>query len=164
VKILLVRHAIAQETSPTGDRGRRLSREGREKFERGAAALAALVPELELVVSSPLARAKETAAILTAACPAPPRTVEDEMLASEGDGAAVVRFLAKQKGLAVVALVGHEPNLSQLEGLLLTGKERSVAVMKKGGAALLESPGAVAAGSCTLLWHLTPGQLRDLAP
>lgn len=164
MKVLLVRHAIAQDTSPSGDRGRRLTREGREKFERGAAALAGLVAELELVVSSPLARAKETAAILAAAYPAPPRSIEDEMLAPEGDGAAVVRFLAQQKRLAAVALVGHEPNLSQLEGLLLTGRERSVAVLKKGGAALIECTGAVAAGAGTLLWHLTAGQLRDLAP
>jgi phosphohistidine phosphatase len=163
VKILLVRHAVAQDTSPGGDRGRRLTREGREKFERGAAALAELVAELELVVSSPLARAKETAAILAAAYPKPPRSIEDELLAPEGDGAAVVRFLAPQKRLAAVALVGHEPNLSQLEGLLLTGRERSIAVLKKGGAALIECAGTVAAGSGTLLWHLTPGQLRDLA-
>ena len=164
MRILLVRHAIAQDSAPGGDRGRRLTREGREKMERGAAALAALVPELELVVTSPLARAKETAAILVAAYASPPRTAEDERLAPEGDGAGVVRVLAQQKRLAVVALVGHEPNLSQLEGLLLTGREHSVAVLKKGGAALLESAGAVAPGSGTLLWHLTPGQLRDLAP
>ena len=164
MKILLVRHAIAQDSAPGGDRSRRLTREGREKMERGAAVLAELVPELELLVSSPLARARETAAILAAAYPSPPRSIEDEMLAPESDGAAVVQFLAKQKRLAAVAMVGHEPNLSQLEGLLLTGRERSFAVLKKGGAALLEGPGAVAPGSCTLLWHLTPGQLRDQAP
>ena len=164
MKILLVRHGIAQEVAVGGDRARRLTREGRDKMELGASALSELVPELDIVVSSPLARAKETAEILVAAYRKAPKLLVDELLAPEGRGAAVVRLVAAQRKVATVALVGHEPNLSLLEGLLLTGQERSIAELKKGGAALIECSGAVAVGSGTLQWHLTAGQLRDLSP
>lgn len=163
MKILIVRHGIAQDLSPSGDRGRRLTREGRDKFEVGATALAELVPELELVAASPLARARETADLLAAAYSEPPERVDDEVLAPEGSAAAVVRFLAARKRLDAVAVVGHEPNLSRLEALLVTGHERSFAELKKGGAALVELAGGAATGAGTLLWHLTAGQLRGLA-
>ena len=74
-----------------------------------------------------------------------------------------MRALASRKRDSTVALVGHEPNLSRLEGYLLIGEERSLAEFKKGGAALIETDGAPAAGGGTLLWQLTPAQLRALA-
>ncbi len=78
---------------------------------------------------------------------------------SPGD---VVSALRGMKASAAIALVGHEPQLSQLEGLLLTGTDRAVGELRKGGAALLESPPTPAPGKSILLWHLTPAQLREL--
>ncbi|MCM2269545.1 MAG: histidine phosphatase family protein, partial [Thermoanaerobaculia bacterium] len=61
MRLLLVRHAIASDAAdgPGGDAARPLSAEGRRRFERGARALAAQVPELALVLSSPLLRARQ---------------------------------------------------------------------------------------------------------
>jgi phosphohistidine phosphatase len=163
VRALLVRHAIAEDRAPSGrDEDRRLTDEGRRRMRAGARALAALGPELALVVSSPLVRARETAALLGAAFPARLEPDEALELAPDGDAAAVLERLAGWSGFAAVALVGHEPNLSRLEGFLLTGRDRSLAVFKKGGAALLELDARPAAGGAALLWHLTPAQLRGL--
>jgi len=167
MRLLLLRHAIAEERTAfaaTGkaDRLRTLTDEGRKKLKKGAEALAKLLPELALVATSPYARTQESAEILARAWPRPPMISEVADLAPGGSSAAVVKFLLAQKALPAIALVGHEPDLSTLAGLLLTGKERSFVEMRKGGAALLDFPGRLAPGGAVLLWHLPPGLLRDL--
>ena len=164
MRLLLVRHAIAEDAAAGGDGARKLTKEGRERMVSGAAALRELVPELELVITSPLVRARETAEILARAYAKRLPLVESEALAPEGGGRDVLRLVGSQKSVNVLALVGHEPNLSQLEGYLLTGEERSLAQLKKGAAALVDVGGTPAPGLGMLLWHLTPAQLRSLAP
>lgn len=165
MQALLVRHAIAEDAAAFqgADRDRPLSADGRRRFRRGAEAIAAQVPDLALVATSPLVRARQTAELIVAASA---RAVlhEAAALAPEGSCAEVLAWLAGGHAAPALALVGHEPNLSLLEGLLLTGRERTLAEFRKGGAALLDFPGRIAAGGAVLVWHLTAGQLRELAP
>jgi phosphohistidine phosphatase len=165
VRLLIVRHAIAEERGGASgkDADRRLSHEGRQKFRLGASALAGLVPELALVLTSPYRRAIETAEMLAEAHPAHPAVHELAQLAPGHAPADVAAALRKSRHHAALAVVGHEPLLSQLEGFLLTGEERSLAELRKGGAALLESTSLPEPGKNVLLWHLTPAQLRELA-
>jgi phosphohistidine phosphatase len=163
VRLLLLRHGIAED--PAGgrsDRERALTEEGRRKLKKGTEAIARLVPELALVASSPLVRTRQSAEILAGAYGKKPVVSDLADLAPAGASAGVLRFVQAQKALAAVALVGHEPNLSELAGLLLAGKERGFVEMKKGGACLFDFPGRIAPGGAILLWHLTPGLLRDL--
>lgn len=166
MRLLLVRHAIALDAREFAGRDaeRPLTEDGRRRFERGARALAAQVPDLALVLSSPYVRARQTAEVLLDAFDAAPRRDELDALTPDGDPRETVAALARHRDLPAVALVGHEPSLSALEALLLVGRERSFAVFKKGGAALLDWIPASAPGSAALVWHLTAGQLRDLAP
>jgi len=166
VRLLLVRHAIAVDGRDFAgsDAARPLTDDGRRRFEGAARALAALVPELALVLSSPYLRARETAQILREAFDETPRRDELAALAPDGAARETVAALGRHRDLPALALVGHEPSLSALEALLLVGRERPFAVFKKGGAALLDWPPGSAPGGAALLWHLTAGQLRDLAP
>ena len=166
MRVLLVRHAIAADRDRFRgpDDERPLTPEGIRRFRRGARALADQVPELELVFSSPLVRARQTAELLVEAHPARPRLAEAIELAPGGAAAAALELVRARKGVATFALVGHEPDLSRLEGYLLTGHEGSLAELRKGGAALLDFPERPTAGRAVLLWHLTAGQLRRLAP
>lgn len=165
MKLLLIRHAIAEEVAASprrDDASRRLTDEGRSKMQRAARALPRLLGDLALVVSSPLARAVETAEIVVAAYPDPPQLVEEGWLGPEFDSAAALRFFVAQRAVPSLALVGHEPNLAQLLGYLLTGEERAFALFKKGGAALVELDDRVAPGGALLHWHLTPAALRAI--
>ena len=93
------------------------------------------------------------AEILARACPERPVVSELAELAPAGSPAALLKFLQAQKSLPLVACVGHEPNLSQFAGWLLTGGEKSFLELRKGGACLLDFAGRVAPGNATLLWH-----------
>lgn len=165
MRLLIVRHAIAEEREGplASDAERRLSREGRQRFRRGARALARLVPELELVLTSPYRRALETAELLAAAHAAQPAVRRLAELTPGYSASELASALRAAGEHAAIALVGHEPLLSRLEGLLLSGDDRSLAELRKGGAALLESPAAPEPGQAILLWHLTASQLRELA-
>ena len=168
MRLLLLRHAIAEDRDAFARRGgddsdRPLTGRGRKKLFRAADALSRLLPDLALVATSPLLRTRQSAEILTSAYATKPVLSEVGDLAPDGAPSAVVKFLQAQKSLPVVALVGHEPGLSRLAGLLLTGSERTLQEFRKGGGCLLDFPGRVTPGAALLLWHLEPAQLRALA-
>lgn len=166
MKLLLIRHAIAEEREDfarTGkdDRLRPLTNEGRKKMKQAARGLRTLVPEIDLLATSPLTRAAQTAAILDSVYGGIDE-VEIEELSPEATPEELLRWLRQQKE-DVIAAVGHEPSISQILGWLLTGTERRFFAFRKGGACLLELSDEPAGGTATLLWALTPGQLRMLA-
>ena len=109
VHALLIRHGRAEPQGSGGDAARRLTPEGRDRFAALARRLAPRLP-VRRVVSSPYARARETADLLAAALDA--EVEEDSRLGSgESDGARLLA-LARRLGPGV-ALVGHNPELAQ---------------------------------------------------
>jgi phosphohistidine phosphatase len=166
MNLLVVRHAIALDPAEYArdhpdDAGRPLTPEGEKKMKRAARGLRTLVPEVQLLATSPLTRARQTAEILAAAYK-PIRPLVVPALAPGQPPAAVGRWLEGERRHDTVAIVGHEPGLSRTVSWLLAGTEDSILELKKGAACLLAIPDAVAAASATLLWALTPAQLRDL--
>jgi len=166
MKLLLIRHAIAEEQEDfarTGkdDRLRPLTDEGRKKMKQAARGLKGLVPEIDLLATSPLTRAAQTGAIVDSVYGGL-KEVEIDELSPETTPDAFLRWLRKQKE-EVVAAVGHEPSISLILSWLLTGNERRIHAFRKGGACLLELKDEPAAGTATLLWALTPAQLRGLS-
>ena len=167
MKLLLIRHAIAEERDDfarTGkdDRLRPLTDEGRKKMKQAARGLRSLVPDIDLLATSPLTRASQTAAILDYVYGGLDE-VEIEQLSPETTPEDFLRWLRRQKA-DLVAAVGHEPSLSEILSWLLTGAEGRLFAFRKGGACLLEfQNGEPTAGDATLLWALTPAQLRTLS-
>jgi phosphohistidine phosphatase len=166
MKLLLVRHAIAEESEDfarTGkdDRLRPLTDEGRKKMKQAAKGLREILPGIDLLATSPLTRAAQTGAILDSVYGGL-QEVEIEELAPEATPSDFLLWLRKQKA-DTIAAVGHEPSISLNLSWFLTGTERRIHSFRKGGACLLEFSGEVGAGTATLLWALTPSQLRDLA-
>lgn len=165
MKLVIIRHGAAGdrdewEAQGHDDRLRPLTPEGRKEMQRVAPGLARLVPTIDVLATSPLARAAETAEIVAREYAA--ETVTVEALATEHDPEEVVRWLREQPPNHTVGVVGHEPQLSMLAGYLLTGRPASFIDLKKGGACRLDLPGASKPGDGSLEWLLTPRELRRL--
>ena len=165
-QVFLVRHAEAEdavEAAHAGrqDKERRLTDAGKRDMRRGAAGLVELVEEIPLILTSPLTRAVQTAELLQAAFPKA-ELKRHAFLAPGSDPAGLLKSIARRRG--PVALVGHEPDLSQWAGYMSTGTSRSVVRMKKGSVCRLDMPDQALAGEACVAWLLTLKQLGKLAP
>jgi phosphohistidine phosphatase len=165
IELYLVRHAIAAERGPKypDDRLRPLTPAGTKKFAESIPGLIEIDVTMDVVLTSPLVRARDTAMILAAGLKPKPAVVEIEALSPGGRAQAVIEAIKQHtKRHRRLALVGHEPDLGELAARLL-GARGSVE-FKKGGVAFIEVDGATPGGPGTLHWHLTPKALRALAP
>ncbi|MBL9079227.1 MAG: phosphohistidine phosphatase SixA [Planctomycetes bacterium] len=144
MRIHLLRHGIAEDHCPAGDAGRALTDEGWKKLRRAAPSWRTLVEAPDVVFVSPLRRAQETASVFTEAVgfrgelriepalqPDAPPTLAASLLEAEA-----------LSGTQAVALVGHEPHLGYLLGLLLTGHPRQPIPVKKGMLVSVETASA----------------------
>lgn len=163
MKLYIVRHGVAEEAAPGGDdRVRRLTPRGRTKMEEAAAGLRALDVRPEVVLTSPLPRAAETAAILVAGVRGPePR--EFPALAPDVATTETLRALRLFARHQSVMIVGHQPNLGQLAALLLGGStDHPRLEVKKGACLAIELTSFVPGGGASLVWLLPPRILRRL--
>lgn len=158
--IYLVRHGIAGERDPErwpDDSLRPLTRKGMRRFERAASGLVSLVPEVDIVLSSPYTRAWQTASILEeAGWPSPLRF--DALV--RGEPGALIGALQPYNDLHSIALVGHEPHLSRFAASLLG--RAPWGELRKGGVVLLSQPQLTLSGGATLEWYLPPRVLLRL--
>jgi phosphohistidine phosphatase len=165
VKLVIIRHGPAGdraewEAERRDDRLRPLTPEGRKEIQRVAPGLVRLVPTLDVLATSPLVRAAQTAEIIAQAYDSEPVILE--ALAPERDPDETVGWLQKQPADYTLGLVGHEPHLSTLVGYLLIGTRASFIDLKKGGACILDLRGTPQPGKGNLNWLLTPRELRRL--
>jgi len=117
----------------------------------------------DAILTSPLVRAAETAAIVAEAqgSQAAPR----ELVALEPGvpPAETVRALRAFARYEHVVIVGHEPGLSGVVAFLLTGSPDGLRLaLKKGGLVALDMQDSGRGDRATLHFMLTPRQLRRL--
>ncbi|MDQ3698688.1 MAG: histidine phosphatase family protein [Gemmatimonadota bacterium] len=169
MELLIIRHAIAEDREAFARTGqddglRPLTPGGARKMQRVARGLVRAAPSLELLATSPLVRAVQTAEIVAAAYGVVEPLVI-EQLTPEARPADFLRWLRGRgaRDALTIGAVGHEPALSTLATWLLTGEEESRVELKKGAACLLRFDRRPAPGTATLVWALAPGHLRRLA-
>lgn len=163
MNVYLLRHAIAAEASVgRADSRRPLTAEGIQKMRRVAKGMRALELSFEVILSSPLLRARQTAEIVAKTFKAQDRLKLSNNLAPHGRHAALIREINQLDPPAENALlVGHEPHLSRLLSLLVTGAPDCSFTLKKAGLCLLSAE-TLRPGRCALEWLLTPKQLSLL--
>lgn len=165
MRILLVRHGPAGSADAKrwpDDRERPLSPIGRKRTRKAARGIARLEPRIDLIWTSPLVRARETAERLAAAYASPPpKIVVVEALAPGTDAMRELTSESRRSPGAVLALVGHEPDLGTLAGRLV-GRETGALPLKKAGACRIDIAGLVRGGAGTLEWFLPPRVLRQI--
>jgi phosphohistidine phosphatase len=157
VELFLIRHAIAAPVTEGGsDAERPLTDEGRKRFARQVRGLERIGVRLDRVLHSPWTRAVQTAELLH-------RILDGESavepgLAREPD-AELAALLARGER---VAAVGHEPWMSELLALLVTGNKTHAERFrfKKGQVAWLE--GEAKGRGMQLVASLPPRVLRRL--
>ncbi len=162
--LYLLRHGIAEPREPGKPaRDRKLTPRGRARMRRAAAGLAVVIDRpLDALLTSPYPRAAETAALAAAALPRCPKPHDMDALAHGTAPLEMLRLLRGAVHADRAMLVGHEPELSSLASLLLSGSVDGVRIaLKKGGCLALEVR-TLAPRTATLAWVLTPRALRRL--
>jgi len=117
--------------------------------------------QFDLILSSPLLRAKQTAEIVAKNLKLKERLKFSDELKPDGGVKNLFRQLSELKPVPEnILFVGHEPYLSRLIFLLVSGGENVAIDFKKGGLCKLEVE-KLRTGKCaTLAWLLTPKQMR----
>lgn len=161
--LYLVRHAIAADRGDEypDDTERPLTRKGRSRMRLVVAGLRALDPAIEVVLTSPLARALQTAELLIAGLKGAPTLAVCPVLAPGHTPALVAEALGAHGEAASVALVGHEPDLGVLAAWLIGAREPLT--FRKGGVARIDTATLPPSRNGRLIWLATPGMLRALA-
>jgi phosphohistidine phosphatase len=153
MRLYFLRHGVAEQRGQwTGpDEARPLTKEGIDRMTKQAERMAKLGLCPDLIVTSPFARAAQTARIVAERLELTQSLMTDDRLASGFDLHAFSRVL-KDHPAPTVMLVGHEPDFSQVIGQLVGGARM---VLKKGGLACVEVyGGSLVSGE--LLWLATP--------
>jgi phosphohistidine phosphatase len=164
-RLLLIRHAIAEDRGDFARTGRNdgdrpLTERGRRRMGLAARGLRELTGEIDLLTTSPLIRAAETADIISEEFGG--MAVEEIELLAMGPADAFLSWYRTVADTGLVALVGHEPYLGEWASWLLAGPSADFMVFKKGGACLLEFPDVIDPGRAVLRWHLAPSHLRAI--
>jgi phosphohistidine phosphatase len=137
MEVWLLRHAAAEARAPSGrDADRALTAEGIERARRVARGLAALAPEIGLVLTSPYRRARQTAEPAARALGLDGKLRESRALEPGRDPSEILEEIAQLE--ESVLLVGHEPHLGVLLGRLVSGGRGLEIPLKKAAVARVE--------------------------
>jgi len=159
--IYFLRHASAGDhvSNPKKDEKRALDETGVEQCGYVGRALAALDAQVEVIISSPLKRAAQTASLVGNEMGYEGKLQLDSALRPGAGFSDFRKLLDKYSKYESIMVVGHNPNLSEFVGRLIseTGCEAGVE-LKKGGVARVE----LGRNSAVLNWCVSPKMLRTL--
>ena len=161
MRVILYRHGPAAARDPErwpDDAVRPLTSMGAQLTRATAGGLARVEPGIQDVLSSPSARATQSARVLADVL----GTGEVEVVSELGAGCALgemLRFLSARVSDRNLVLVGHEPDLGVLAGYLLFGSPMGLP-LKPSGACSIRFDGMAREGTGRLRWFMTPKLLR----
>jgi len=166
MNLYILRHAIAVEAGTPGienDAQRPLTQEGTVKMRSIARGMRKLDLGLDLILSSPYARARQTAEIVAGEFKLKSEFhVTNALIPGAPGGKIITEIVKRYPQKNGVLLVGHEPSLSALIAKLLSGDPTLSINMKKGGLCWLSSDSLAYDRCATLEWLLYPFQLVEL--
>lgn len=163
MKLILFRHGLAMERSEAQEQRidealRPLVEKGKERTRKMARFLKDKIPQLDVLATSPLRRALQTAEILSEQLKFE-KVLEVSELVPEAPPQAFARWLQTSVPHATsVLVVGHEPQLSVFASWSLSGQMDSFIDLKKSGVICLEVESFDSMGphSAELKWVLSP--------
>jgi phosphohistidine phosphatase len=153
--LYFLRHASAGESvsDPKKDKKRPLDAEGTKQSHSVGRALAALEVQPEVIISSPLTRATQTASLVANELGFEGKIQIDDALSPDASFSDFVEMLRKYSSAESVIVAGHNPNLSDFLGKTVGGRSNPADIdMKKGSVARVE----MRRSGGRLTWYLTP--------
>jgi phosphohistidine phosphatase len=161
-ELYLIRHGIAAARGDEypDDSKRPLTSRGISRLKKEAKALDDLGVELDLVITSPLVRARQTADVIAESLKSKPTVTTSDALAPAGTPAGIMQELGKHARKARVALVGHEPNIGELAARLVGA--RKPFEFKKGAICRIDFEVLPPKGLGELRWFVPPRMLRAI--
>jgi phosphohistidine phosphatase len=162
IALYLVRHGIAAERGDEfPDDGKRpLTERGIKRFRKIAKALAGMDVKVDVILSSPFVRAKQTAELLSQALPGHPPIVETDALLPGAAFSELAEVLGGQAQAGAIAMTGHQPSIGAFAARLAGC--RGEFDMKKGGACRIDVDRLPVSGPGRLRWLATPKLLAGL--
>lgn len=161
MKLFFLRHGIAEDAvGGMRDYDRALTSEGRAELDKVARAMLRLGVKPDVILSSPLVRARQTAQIVGEILGV---AVEEAVELQAGCSFEDLLRLLGRYSEETVMLVGHQPDLSSIAARLINADERGL-VLKKAGLIRVEVTGRPQAGRGRLIALLTPKMLSLMAP
>ena len=166
MQVLLIRHAIAEDREiyhqlGRPDESRPLTEKGKKDFKKVSKTIRQLWPELSLIASSPLKRTSETALILKKEFKKSKLIYLPE-LEPDSELSDLQSWLRMMGRVSMLALVGHEPDLSRILSYFVAGQKQTIFKFKKGGFALIEFDNLIDKGTARLICSLQPSHLKKI--
>lgn len=163
MEIYLLRHgeAVPRGTPGYPNDDRPLTEDGIVKMTEASKGIAKIIDRIDVIVSSPLIRALDTAKIAAEAIGYNKKIVTTEYLVPGYPQRSLFGFLKEYNNKDKIMLTGHEPHLGYLASRML-GIEEHVIEFKKGGLCRIDISKFPPEKPGTLVWHLTQKQLVGL--
>jgi phosphohistidine phosphatase len=159
--LFILRHGKAGKAiNGPEDAERALTREGKEGINRVAKWMKDKNFRFDTIATSPLKRARQTAAIVASELGQEDRLAVWDELAPGGDPDTVCYNASQQGNDAAVLIVGHEPALSGLISRIISGEGDSSIVLAKGGLAKIGNYSFKTRPSGDLQWLVSPKLIR----
>ena len=167
MELYLIRHGLAQQLGLKNDftdERRTLTAEGRDRMREVSRGLRKLGVQLDLLITSPLVRAVETAELVAEALALNKKEIiQTASLAPGGSADELFSEIKSHTGVESAGLVGHEPYLGELAARMVQSTGHLAISLRKGGVCCINVVETVPSFRGELVWLMTPKQLRLLA-
>ena len=165
MELVFLRHGLAavREDWKGDDADRPLTADGTDRTKEVVRGLRTLKIRPDVILSSPLLRARETAEIAKKGLITDAKVELADELSPASSTDRLIARLADLAEKPVVLCVGHEPHISTTISAMVSGKTAASFDVKKAGACCIRFTGIPKAGAGTLLWLLPPKFLRVIA-
>ena len=163
--LFILRHGEAGQRLSTGrgDFQRSLTTAGQKEVSDIAKSLKELGTKFDVVITSPLKRAHQTAAIVAKTLKIEKKMQDWDESSPEGNRIDLYNKLSHLKQQSLVLVVGHEPYLSKMVSeIIFDGNDGGRIALKKSGLARIRIISSAPKFQGELRWLLTPKLLSDM--
>jgi phosphohistidine phosphatase len=166
MELFILRHGEAEQRSSSlaGDRKRPLTSSGKLEISEIAKALKIIGLKFDLVITSPLKRAYDTATIVSEVFNIGNKVQVWNELAPEGQKTELYRKISELREEYIVLMVGHQPLLGEItDDMIHRGKSSPCnLLLKKGGIVRIRLKTKSNVPKGELRWVITPRILKNI--